>query len=79
MKFYSFEVVVEKEPEDEGYLAYSPTLPGCVSNGRTIEEAMGNMREALQQHLEWLQSRGEPIPQNRQVVHVEALSIGMPA
>ena len=38
MKFYSFQIVIEKEPEDEGYYAYSPTLPGCFSNGRTIEE-----------------------------------------
>jgi len=38
MQFYSFEVVIEKEPEDEGYFAYSPTLPGCFGNGKTIEE-----------------------------------------
>jgi hypothetical protein len=31
MKFYSFQIVIEKEPEDEGYYAYSPTLPGCFS------------------------------------------------
>ena len=37
MKYYSFEIAVEKEREDEGYSAYSPTLPGCFSNGRTIE------------------------------------------
>ena len=47
MKYYTFEIVVEKEPEDEGYSAYSPTLPGCFSNGRTIEEAKRNIREAV--------------------------------
>ena len=51
MKFYSFQIVIEKEPEDEGYYAYSPTLPGCFSNGRTIDEAKQNIREAVQQHL----------------------------
>jgi predicted RNase H-like HicB family nuclease len=51
MRFYSFELVIEKEPEDEGYSAYSPGLPGCFSNGRTIEEARRNMREAIQQHV----------------------------
>jgi predicted RNase H-like HicB family nuclease len=35
MRFYNFEIVIEKEPEDEGYSAYSPSLPGCFSNGRT--------------------------------------------
>ena len=34
MKYYTFEIVVEKEAEDEGYMAYSPTLPGCCSNRR---------------------------------------------
>ncbi|MCX5684480.1 MAG: type II toxin-antitoxin system HicB family antitoxin [Planctomycetota bacterium] len=51
MKFYSFQIVIEKESEDEGYYAYSPTLPGCFSNGRTVDEAKQNMREAVQQHL----------------------------
>jgi predicted RNase H-like HicB family nuclease len=51
MRFYNFEIVIEKEPEDEGYSAYSPSLPGCFSNGRTIEEARRNMREAIQQHV----------------------------
>jgi predicted RNase H-like HicB family nuclease len=35
MTFYSFEIVVEKEADGAGYLAYSPTLPGCVSKGTT--------------------------------------------
>ena len=51
MKFYSFEIVIEKEPEDEGYLAYSPSLPGCFSNGKTIEETKRNIREAVQMHV----------------------------
>ncbi len=36
MTFYNFEIVVEKESEDGGYSAYSPTLPGCHSNGGTV-------------------------------------------
>ncbi len=54
MQFYNFEIVIEKEPEDEGYFAYSPTLPGCFSNGKTIEETKRNIREAITQHLESL-------------------------
>ncbi|HUG38559.1 MAG TPA: type II toxin-antitoxin system HicB family antitoxin [Candidatus Limnocylindrales bacterium] len=78
MKFYTFEVIVEKEPEDEGYLAYSPTLPGCFSNGKTIEEARRNIREAIQQHIASLLAHDEPIPQNENLVHVEELTIGIP-
>jgi predicted RNase H-like HicB family nuclease len=38
MRFFSFEVLIQKETEDEGYYAWSPTLPGCFSNGRSGEE-----------------------------------------
>jgi predicted RNase H-like HicB family nuclease len=54
MKFYTFEIVIEKEEDDAGYFAYSPNVPGCFSNGRTIEEAKRNIRVAVEQHLESL-------------------------
>jgi predicted RNase H-like HicB family nuclease len=78
MKFYTFEIVVERELEDEGYAAYSPTLPGCFSNGRTIEEAKRNVREAIRQHIETLLAHGQSIPQNEKLVHVEELTVGVP-
>ena len=79
LKYYTFAIVIEKEPEDDGYLAYSPTLPGCFSNGRTVEETRRNMREAVQLHIESLLAHGRPIPQNEHLVHVEELTIGVPA
>lgn len=78
MKFYSFEIVIEREQEDEGYLAYSPTLPGCFSNGKTIEEARTNVREAIQQHVSSLLAHDQPVPQNAKLVHVEELTVGIP-
>ena len=78
MQFYSFQIVIEKEPEDEGYYAYSPTLPGCFSNGKTIEEARRSIREAVEHHLASLRCHSQVVPQNDMVVHVEELSIGMP-
>ena len=56
MKVRSFEVVIEKEPKDQGYYAYSPTLPGCFSNGRTIKEARRNISPAIKQHLASVQA-----------------------
>ena len=78
MKYYSFQIVIEKEPEDEGYYAYSPTLPGCFSNGLTIEEAKRNIRVALEQHLASLLAHAEKIPQSETLVHVEELTVGVP-
>ena len=78
MKFYSFQIVIEKEPEDEGFYAYSPTLPGCLSNGRSIEEAKRNIRETIEQHLASLLAHAQPIPQRENLVHIEELSVGVP-
>jgi predicted RNase H-like HicB family nuclease len=79
MKFYDFEIVIEKESEDAGYFAYSPSLPGCFSNGLTIEETRRNIREAIQQHISALQALDRPVPQHERLVHVETLSVGLPA
>jgi predicted RNase H-like HicB family nuclease len=58
MKYYTFEIVFEKEVEDDGYMAYSPTLPGCFSNEKTTEDAKRNIQEAVQQHLQSLLALG---------------------
>jgi predicted RNase H-like HicB family nuclease len=59
VRFYNFEIVIEKEAEDDGYSAYSPSLPGCFSNGRAIEETRRNMRPAIRQHIAALLTHGE--------------------
>lgn len=78
MQFFSFEIVIEKEPEDDGYFAYSPTLPGCFGNGLTIEAAKLSIRQGVQQHVEALLAHGQPIPQHENLVHVEELTVGVP-
>jgi predicted RNase H-like HicB family nuclease len=78
MKFYSFQIIIEKEPEDEGYFAYSPTVPGCFSNGKTIEETKRNIRQAIEQHLASMLAHAQPVPQNDRLVHVEELTVAVP-
>lgn len=44
------------EPSDEGgYTVYVPSLPGCISEGDNAEEALANIREAVELHLEPVQ------------------------
>jgi predicted RNA binding protein YcfA (HicA-like mRNA interferase family)/predicted RNase H-like HicB family nuclease len=50
------------EQTDSGYSSYSPDLPGCVSTGKTREEAENNMREAIEFHVDGLRQDGYPIP-----------------
>jgi predicted RNase H-like HicB family nuclease len=41
------------EPSDEGgYTVYVPSLPGCISEGNTLEETLANIREAIELYLE---------------------------
>lgn len=44
-------IVLEKQPEG-GYTAFVPSLPGCVSEGDTREEATKNIKEAIELYLE---------------------------
>ena len=51
------------EPDEDGMLvATVPSLPGCVSQGASREEAVRNIREAIEAYVESLRERGEPIP-----------------
>jgi len=46
-----FKVVLE--PSDEGgFTVYVPSLPGCISEGETVEEALRNSEEAIELYLE---------------------------
>ncbi len=78
MKYYSFQIVIEKEPEDEGYYAYTPNVPGCFSNGRTIEEAKRNIRQAIEQLLASMLAHSQPVPQADRLVHIEELTVAIP-
>ena len=50
------------EPAKTNWAGYAPDLPGCVSTGRTLEEAVLNVREAISGHLQTLREFGEPVP-----------------
>lgn len=56
----SFTAIIE--PDEGGYHAYIPALPGCHTFGHTIDEARANILEAAGLYLEGLQEQGEQIP-----------------
>ena len=55
----TFKVVLEPS-EEGGYTVYVPALPGCVSEGDTIEEALQNIREAIEVYLDPLEATSDP-------------------
>ena len=78
---YTFPIIIEKEPEDPGYFAHSPILPGCFSDGLTVEETRTSMREAIRLYLDMLIEGGEPVPEpvDSELVLVEDLVVAIPA
>ena len=50
--------------EDGGNMVTVPALPGCITQGDTIDEALAMAKEAIELYMEELQSRGENIPDN---------------
>lgn len=61
-------------PGEDGYMvAEVPSLPGCVSQGKTRDEALANIQEAISLFEEVLRERGEPVPDdNVEIVEVAA-------
>ena len=45
--------VILEPAEEGGYTAYVPSLPGCISQGDTKQEALANIREAIELYLEY--------------------------
>ena len=56
-----YRVLVEVD-EDGVFVAEVPSLPGCVSQGSSRDEALTNIKEVISLYLESLEERGEPVP-----------------
>jgi antitoxin HicB len=58
---YTYKIHLHKEIEG-GYTVIVPSLPGCITYGEDVDEAIAMAKEAIELYLEELQDRGEPIP-----------------
>lgn len=61
MRQLSYRILLRKEPAG-GYTVIVPSLPGCITYGETIEEAVEMAKEAIEAYIESLQEHGERIP-----------------
>jgi predicted RNase H-like HicB family nuclease len=51
------------EPDEDGiFVVECPTLPGCISQGKTRTEAIANIRDAISGYIASLEKHGEPVP-----------------
>jgi len=54
--------VLIKQDEDGMYVVECPSLPGCISQGKTRKEAVKSIHDAIEGYLESLKKHNEPIP-----------------
>jgi predicted RNase H-like HicB family nuclease len=57
-----YTVVLSPEPDGSAFNVTVPAMPGCLTWGTTVEEALEHAREAIALHLEGYAERGEPYP-----------------
>ncbi len=68
-----YKVVLERSEDDDGYYTVTvPALPGCVTQGRTKQEALDRVKEAIQGYLESLAKDGLPVPKDVEFADVTA-------
>ncbi len=63
---YAYTVLLDPDPETGTYTVTVPALPGVVTQGDSIEDAIAQAKDAIQVHIEGLLADGEPIPEERE-------------
>lgn len=72
MKTLSYRVLLREEPEG-GYTATVPTLPGCITYGETIPEAVSMAKEAIELYVESLIAHGEAVPTEESILETTVM------
>ncbi|MBI2908473.1 MAG: type II toxin-antitoxin system HicB family antitoxin [Chloroflexi bacterium] len=70
-----YTIVLEPNFPEEGYTVRVPILPGCITHGRTKEEALERAREAIQGFIEGLEKAGEQVPEETIPVELGAVTV----
>jgi predicted RNase H-like HicB family nuclease len=63
---YAYTILLDPDEETGTYTVTVPALPGVVTQGDSVEDAIAQAKEAIQVHLEGLLADGEPIPEERE-------------
>jgi predicted RNase H-like HicB family nuclease len=70
-----FQVLLTFDEEYQGYVVDVPELPGCMSQGKTVEEALENAKDAIQGVLLVLEKNGEPYEPSTRPVLVGEIAV----
>src|SRR5438876_10263632 len=73
-----FTVLLTPDAEDGGYVAECPTIPGCISEGDTVEDALANIKRATDSCLESLAANQQALPKEKMIL-VATVDVDVPA
>lgn len=62
MEDLEYSVILEPDEDGAGYTVTVPALPGCISEGETLEESLENIKDAIRLYLRMCRRKGEPVP-----------------
>ncbi len=62
----TYTIVLDPDPDEPGYTVTVPALPGCVTQGASVEQCLARAEEAIAVHLEGLRHDGVPIPDEQE-------------
>jgi predicted RNase H-like HicB family nuclease len=63
---YKYEIILYWSKEDNAFIAEVPELPGCMAHGDTYEEAIRNIKTAIELWIDTAKEFEEPIPQPKE-------------
>jgi len=66
-KTRTYRIVLRREPEG-AYTALVPSLPGCITWGQTVEQALEMAKDAIESYISVLQDEGEDIPDDSEIL-----------
>ncbi len=60
---YHYEIIIHWSNEDSLFIAEVPELPGCLAHGKDYDEALKNVKDAIQLWIETAKEFGDPVPE----------------
>jgi predicted RNase H-like HicB family nuclease len=70
-----FKVILEWNEDDGGHTVTVPTLPGCITEGDTVDQALERAQKAIEGHIEALKLVGKPAPEGD--VHIAEVQVNV--
>ena len=77
MSKHRYTIILQPDEDEGGYTVTVPALPGCVTQGETLEEAIAMAKDAIRLHIEGLIADGEAVPEEHE--HPQAITIEVAA